>query len=240
MQDKEKVIIITGGTGALGRVVVSYLSKVREYKLYLPVLDVKKASNIFHNQNDDVNSELRKIYIMECNGFNHHQVKKFISDVATLENGKIDALINIIGGIHKLCNVVDMSPEFFEENFRLNFLTTYYFSHFVLKYMAAQKYGIIVSIGAMAGLREEAGRFAYSLSKYSLIHLMNTISKEMKDFNIRCNTIVPYIIDTEANRQWAKGDEYKDWVSPLEIATLISDLIQDKYPKLKESVIKLY
>lgn len=240
MQDKDKVIVVTGGTGALGRVLVNHLVKEIKCKLYLPVLDVKKASDIFQDVNLNENKELRRIYFMECNAFDPSQVKKFVSDVGTLENGKIDALVNIIGGIHQQCKVLDMSPDFFDEYFRLNFLTTYYFSHYVLKYMSERKYGVIVSIGAMAGLKEEKGRFAYSLGKYSVIHLMNTISKEMKDFNIRCNTIVPYIIDTEENRKWAEGDEYKNWVRPEEIAKIILDLVKDKYPKLKENIIKLY
>ncbi len=240
MQDKEKIIIVTGGTGGLGRVVVDYLATQKNYKLYLPVLDVQEFLNIFHNNQFSETSEMRKIYSMECNAFEESQVKKFILDVATLENGKIDVLINLIGGIHQPCNVVDMSPEFFEKYFKLNFLTAYYFSHYVLKYMSENKSGVIISVGAMAGLKEEKSRFAYSLGKYAIIHLMNTISKEMKDYNIRCNTLVPYIIDTEENRKWAKGDEYLNWVSPLEIAKIISDLITDNYSKVKESIIKLF
>ncbi len=239
MQNNEKIIIVTGGTGSLGRVVVNHLSEYNNYKLYLPVLSVRKFSAIFHNSNQKEKAETRKIYALECDAYDFTQVEKFVSDVATIENSKIDVLINLIGGIHPPCNIIDMPPDFFNKYFRLNFITAFNFTHSVLKYMSKNKDGNIIFVGAMAGLKAEKGRFAYSLGKSAIIHLMNTISKEMKDYNIRCNTIVPYIIDTEENRKWAQGDEYKKWIPPIDIANLISDLITGK-KRIKESIIKLY
>ena len=106
--------------------------------------------------------------------------------------------------------------------------------------MKRNNFGRIISIGAIAGLKPEASRFPYSYSKSGVAWLMDTVSEEYKDFNIRANTIMPSIIDTPANREWGSEEDIKKWVKPEEIAETISFLISESGSSVRNSTIKVF
>lgn len=236
----EKIAIITGGTGALGRFIVNKFAE-ENIKVYVPSLSLEKFNEVFDNsQKNEKDFKIKKIYSFVCDASSEKSVSDFIANVASLEKGKIDILINTVGGYHPPKNIFEMDMNFFDKLWELNFKSTFRFTHEVLKYMMKNKSGRIVSIGAMAGLEATPGLFAYAVSKSAVINLMNTISKEMKEENIRCNTIIPSTIDTPSNREWGSEEDIKKWVKPEEIADIIFDLVTDKYKSVRESTIKVY
>ena len=156
------------------------------------------------------------------------------------EKGCIDFLINTVGGISPVSEVSEIKTDDLERMINLNFKTAFYFSREVLKIMKAENYGRIISVGAMAGLEATPGRFSYSFSKAGVISLMDTISEENKEFNIRCNTIIPSVIDTPANREWGSAEEIKKWVKPGDIANIVCRLLSDEFSSVRSSIIKVY
>ncbi len=58
--------------------------------------------------------------------------------------------------------------------------------------------------------------------------------------NIRCNTIIPSIIDTPANREWGTPDEIEKWVKTEDVAKIIYDFVSDEYSGVRNSNIKVY
>ena len=233
----EKIAIITGGTGTLGRFVVNKFAS-ENIKVYVPARNIDKFREIFDSSVNDESFSLRKIFSFECNVSDENSIKEFVEKVSALEKGKIDILVNTIGGIHPPVKIGDLSTQELEKNWNLNFKSTFIFSREALKFMRAGNFGRIVSIGALAGLEATPVRFPYSVSKASVIHLMKTIALEYKDNNIKCFSIIPGIIDTPANREWGSEEDYKNWVKPGDIANKISEITKDDY--LSESnIIKL-
>lgn len=231
---KDKIVIVTGGTGGLGRHIVDKYAKAG-CKVYLPVSSLEKFMKVFDNsQDEDSDFTLRKIYAFECEALNEESVKEFVAKVSALEKGKIDVLINTVGGYHQPVNTNELSTEAFDKMFDLNFKTTLWFSREVLNVMLNNKDGRIVSISSTAGLEATAGILAYSVSKQAVINLMETINIEFGKENIKCNAIVPTVIDTPANREWGGEEEIKKWVIPEDIADVIFN-INDKQP----TVIKM-
>ncbi|MBL8008526.1 MAG: SDR family oxidoreductase [Ignavibacteria bacterium] len=236
-----KVAIVTGGTGALGRTIAENLSE-KGIKVYIPALSLEEFNSVFDHSGKEESSDfkLRKIFSFVCNASDENSVREFIENVIVLEKGKIDYLINTVGGISPPENIIDMKTESLNKMTDLNFKSAFYFSRGVLKTMKENSYGRIVSIGAIAGLETSPGRFSYSFSKAGVINLMNTISEEMKEFNIRCNTVIPGIIDTPANREWGSEEDIKKWVKPENIAKIIYGLLSDEYSQVRSSLIKVY
>lgn len=238
MQDK--VAIVTGGTGALGRVIVNTLAE-NGVKVYVPVFSMKEFNEVFDSSlEEDGNFKLRKIFAFNCDALNEDSVTEFVKNVAIQEKGKLDFLINTVGGIDPPSNVSALSTQQLDKMFDLNFRTAFYFTKEALKPMEKNNFGRIISIGAIAGLESSPGRFAYSMSKAAVINLMETISEEMKEKNIRCNVIVPSIIDTPANREWGTEEDIKKWVKPEEIAGIINDLLSSRYDPVRNTVLKVY
>lgn len=235
--ENEKIAIVTGGTGALGRFIVNKFAS-EKMKVYVPVRDISKFKEIFDSSINEESFTLRKIFSFECDASDEKSIEEFVQKVSVLENGKIDIHINTIGGIHSPVKVGDLSKEEFEKSWNLNFTSTFIFSREVLKIMKENNYGRIVSIGALAALEATPERFPYSDSKASVIHLMNTINLEYKENNIKCFSIIPGIIDTPANREWGSEDDYKKWIKPEEIADKIFEIINEDYIS-ESSIIKL-
>lgn len=231
---KNKTVIITGGTGALGRH-VAYKFAREEWKVYIPVTSLKKFTALFDNS-QDVNSgfSLRKIYAFECDALNEDSVKEFVRKVSVLEEGKIDMLVNTVGGFHEFIDVSEFDTSKFDKWFDLNFKSTFYFSREVLKVMKGNKCGRIVSIASLSARNPMPGRLSYSVSKSAILDLMETINLENNETDIRCNAIVPTTIDTPANREWGNEEEIKTWIKPEAIADLIFGLtIKDEQTIIK-------
>lgn len=232
-----KVAIVTGGTGALGRTIVNKFAG-EGMKVYVPAFTIDEFKEVF-NKPESGEFKLKKIYGFECNATDEDSVNNFVDSVAKLEKNRIDILVNTVGGIHQPKQVSDMDNELFKKMFDLNFMSTLNFTKRCLTYMKTNNFGRIISIGALAALETSPERFAYAYSKAGVISLMNTISEEMKDLNIRANTIVPSIIDTPANREWGSEEDIKKWVKPEEISNIISDLVSENYNSVRGSIIKV-
>ena len=221
---KDKVAIITGGTGALGRYIVDKYAK-EGWKVYVPVSSLQKFMSIFDNsQEADSDFSLRKIYAFDCDVLNEESVIEFVQKVSALEKGKLDLLINTVGGYRPPVNTNEISTKDFDELFNLNFKTTLWFSREVLKVMLNNKSGRIVSIAAKPGLEPTAGILTYSVSKSAVINLMETINLEHGKNGIKCFSVAPTVIDTPSNREWGSEDDIKNWVKPEDMADVIYNL----------------
>lgn len=229
----EKVIIVTGGTGALGRHIVEKYAN-EGWKVYVPVVSMKKFISIFDNsQNEDTEFSLRKIYAFECDALNEISVKDFVLKVAAIEKGNIHMLVNTVGGFHEEINVSGFKNEEFDNWFNINFRTAFWFSREFLKVVSDKYHAKIVSISSIAAINPMSGRLAYNVSKTALITLMDTISKE--NSNINCHAIVTSVIDTPANREWGTAEDIKNWIKPDHIAEKIYSLNE----KDKEIIIRV-
>jgi NAD(P)-dependent dehydrogenase (short-subunit alcohol dehydrogenase family) len=239
MSDK-KIAIVTGGTGALGRHIVDKLAGAG-VKVYVPSISMEEFNSVFdRSQTSDEAPDIKSIFSFVCNATDETSVVEFVDSVSKLENGKIDYLINTVGGIHPKVQVADMDSELLNKMLNLNFKSTFYFTREVLKNMKDKAYGRIISIGAIAALEPSPGVFAYSMAKAGVINLMDTIAEENKDFDIRANTIIPSILDTPANREWGSEDDIKTWVKPENIAEIIYTLLRDSFSEVRQSTIKVY
>jgi len=238
---KNRIAIVTGGTGALGREITLRLAE-EGIKVYVPAQSLDEFNSVFDNSHKDDSDgfRLRKIYSFVCNATDENSVKEFVKNVYVQEKGSIDFLINTVGGISPVSEVPEIKTDDLDRMINLNFKTAFYFSREVLKIMKAENYGRIISVGAMAGLEATPGRFSYSFSKAGVISLMDTISEENKEFNISCNTIIPSLTDTPANPAPRTAEALKNWVPPRDPAHIVYRLLSDEFSSVRSSIIKVY
>jgi 3-oxoacyl-[acyl-carrier protein] reductase len=238
MEIKEKIIIVTGGTGQLGRVIVKYLANAG-HKIYVPAKNLEKFNKVFDNSQISDNFKLSKIYTFICDASDMKSVKEFVESVNIQEKGKIDCLINTVGGIHSPISIADSDDKIFDDMINLNLRSAYYFSKEASKIMKKNSYGRIISISSLASLKVSPKLYYYSMTKNAINILMNTLSTEVKEFNVRCNTIIPGTIDTKSNREWGTEEDIKKWVTPESIAQIILNLISEDFDNVHSSEIKV-
>ena len=235
---KDKIAIVTGGTGALGRVIVNYFA-AQGMKVYVPVRSMPEFMKVFEQTDETEFKGLPKRYGLPCDASNEIEVKEFCDNVVKQEK-RIDFLVNTVGGYHPKRSVADTDKELIEQQLMLNFYTTFFFTKHALSYFKMSNFGRVVSVGAKPAVETTAGKFAYSFSKGGVVNLMQTLAEEHKADNITFNTIIPSVIDTPANRESMQNQDFSAWVTPLEIAETCLFLMGEGAKSYRGNVIKMY
>jgi NAD(P)-dependent dehydrogenase (short-subunit alcohol dehydrogenase family) len=93
--------------------------------------------------------------------------------------------------------------------------------------MLKQGRGAIVNVAAKAAFDHTAGAAAYAASKAAAVALLGSMAAELKGTGVRVNSILPSIIDTQANRQAMPNADFAKWPKPEEIARVILFLCSD-------------
>jgi NAD(P)-dependent dehydrogenase (short-subunit alcohol dehydrogenase family) len=106
--------------------------------------------------------------------------------------------------------------------------------------MLKQKHGAIVNVASKAALDHGAGAAAYAASKAAALALMDSLAAEVKGTGVRVNTILPSIIDTEANRKAMPGADFAKWPKPQEIARVILFLCSDDAKVIHGAAVPVY
>lgn len=110
--------------------------------------------------------------------------------------GPIDILINN-AGTGTFGKFLDLSPEVWEEQVRVNLFGVYYTTRAVLPQMMKRLTGDIVNISSTAGLKGAATTSAYSASKFGVMGLTESLMQEVRKYNIRVTAMAPSTVVTD-------------------------------------------
>jgi NAD(P)-dependent dehydrogenase (short-subunit alcohol dehydrogenase family) len=199
----EKVVVVTGGAGALGAAVASAF---HEAGAKVAVLDVVEVEAPYASRVAD---------LIDPSG-----AKAAVAAIEA-EVGPIGVLANIAGGFTMGESVAETSDDTWDFMFNLNARTVLNMARAVVPGMAARGRGKIVNIGARAGLRGTAAMGAYCASKSVVLRLTESLADELKEKGINVNCVLPSIIDTERNRADMPNAKFEKWVQPEQIAAVV-------------------
>jgi NAD(P)-dependent dehydrogenase (short-subunit alcohol dehydrogenase family) len=218
MSLKDKVVLITGAAGNLGRAVAGAFAAEGAT---LVLVDVSEAGLRAAYLEQDPRMLLLSADLMQASSA--QQAVK-----AALDRFKrIDCLCNVAGGFKMGPTVHETPAELWKLMMDLNAGTVLNLVQAVVPGMIAAGSGKIVNIGAGGGLKGGARMAAYSASKSAVIRLTESMSAELREQGINVNCVLPSIIDTPANRaDMPKADPAK-WVAPVDLASVILFLCSD-------------
>lgn len=234
MNFKEKTAIITGGTGALGRVIAEQFFDLGA-RIAIPYHSDKSLASIPKK----ISAAKDKTQFTKTDLTGESQVQSFVDRVVR-NFGTIDYLINTAGGYSGGNSVDEVTIDEFDDMLNLNLRTTFLVCRSVLKVMRKRGEGRIVNIAAMPAVTPSAKKGPYAISKRGVITLTETIAEEVKASGITANAIAPSIILTEGNRKSMPNADFKKWVTPEEIAHLTIFLCSDESRSVNGNVIKIY
>lgn len=140
--------------------------------------------------------------------------------------GHLDGLVNAAGGF-AWEKVEGGSVETWERLFAINLRTALLASQAVLPHLLARGGGRIVNVGAAAAGHAGLGMGAYAAAKAGVARLTETMAEELKDRGITVNAVLPSILDTPANRADMPQADFTRWVSPTALARVIAFLLGD-------------
>jgi NAD(P)-dependent dehydrogenase (short-subunit alcohol dehydrogenase family) len=201
-----KVVVVTGALGALGKVVAD-VALARGAR----VAGVDHAPSNFPATGNRI--ELGGVDLSDA-----ALAKNAIEAVAS-HFGRLDALINIAGGF-AFETVAEGDTKTWQRMYALNVLTALNASRSAIPHLAASPCGRIVNVGAMGALQAGPGMGSYAASKAGVHRLTEALAAEWKG-KITVNAVLPSIIDTPVNRASMPNADFKEWVTPQELAEVI-------------------
>ncbi|MCS7001489.1 MAG: SDR family oxidoreductase [Dehalococcoidia bacterium] len=154
--------------------------------------------------------------------------------------GRIDALLNLVGGFDGGPMVWETSPEAFRRQLDLNLMTAFLVSRAVLPTMLAQRRGRIVHIASRGALQPMVGYAGYAVSKMGVIALTHALALETKGAGVTVNCVVPSMIDTPANRAAMPDGDVASWVAPETIGAVLAWLVSDEAAVISGAAIPVY
>jgi len=223
---RDRHVVVTGGTGALGAAVVGLLLK-RGAWCHVPTPGVAGGhSGLEHS---------RLILVPGIDLRVENSVRQFYSDLPELW-----ASIHLTGGF-KPGSLLETSLADLEEMFMLNAATCFLCTKEAAAFMQRQDIGgRIVNVSAQAALVPSAQNVAYSASKAAVVSLTRSFAEGFKENGILVNAIAPSIMDTPANRHSMPDADYSRWPTTEEVAESILTLASPRNTLTSGAIIPVY
>jgi NAD(P)-dependent dehydrogenase (short-subunit alcohol dehydrogenase family) len=229
-----KVVIVAGGTGALGRavslaflesgasVVVTYRRK-EEYDA-LAAAASANAPRLSGATIDVTDAAATQAF----------------AAATTSKHGRIDTLVNAVGGFADGKNLWESDARIYEQMMALNLKSGYVLTRAILPVMIRQNRGWVVNVASKAGYGHSAGAALYAASKAGALALFDSLAEEVKPYNINVNSVVPSIMDTEANRAAMPKADSSKWPKTEDVARVILFLCSEEAKLVHGAAVPVY
>lgn len=200
---KDKVVVITGGTGVLGRAIAAHLAEEGA-----KVVILGRKVEVGEAQVAEIKAKGGEAMFLVTDVMDREKLEQNLADIL-LAYGRVDALLNAAGGNMPGATIgpdgtfFDLKTEDFQKVLNLNLTGTVLPTQVFLKPMVEQKKGAIVNFSSMAAFRPLTRVCGYAAAKAGISNFTAYMATEVaKKFGegIRVNAIAPGFFLTEQNR----------------------------------------
>jgi NAD(P)-dependent dehydrogenase (short-subunit alcohol dehydrogenase family) len=209
-------VIVTGGTGALGRAVVLRLL-ARGARVAVPYRDEKDWIALQHE------AGLGSVFGAVADLSDPRKTRAFV-DEAAAAMGVLDGLALVAGGWAGGRRFDDSPEDEWPGMLATNLNTVSHACRAALPHLRRQG-GSVVAVGSRAAETGGAGMAAYAVSKVAVHALVRVLALENRDLGVRVNAVLPGTIDTPANRRAMPEVDPAKWTSPAAVAGVIVFLL---------------
>jgi NAD(P)-dependent dehydrogenase (short-subunit alcohol dehydrogenase family) len=226
---RQPAVLVAGGTGALGAAVLGELLD-GGYPVTATWVVEKERERVERDFGGREELTLRQADLMD---------ERAVEDVV----GGVDrlgAVVNLVGGFAAPGKVHESSIEDFEDMLRLNLRPTFLLARAAMPRLAANGGGAFVAVSARPALRPFPGAAGYITAKAGVLALIQALDAEYRNDGVRCNAILPSVIDTPANRASQPDADHSKWVPPQQIAKVVRFLVSDDSTPTSGAGIPVY
>jgi NAD(P)-dependent dehydrogenase (short-subunit alcohol dehydrogenase family) len=229
-----KVVLVAGGTGGLGRAVtLAFLEEgakvIATYRKQEELDTLKIRAGVNTAQLDGVAVDVT----------DEAAVRQLIEKIVG-KYRRLDAMVNTVGGYAGGTKLWELETKVFDQMLALNLRSGYALSRAAVRAMLKEGHGVIVNVASKAAVDHAGGAAAYAASKSAAVALLDSLAADLKGSGVRANTVLPSIIDTEANRKAMPKADFAKWPKPEEIARVILFLCSDDARVIHGAAIPVY
>lgn len=239
----QDVVLISGGTGALGTVVTKLFVKYSPKAIVITYRSTDELENLKRElkveygdmifENNKVEFEFEKTDVTR-----EEEVENLLSLIIQ-KHSKITILVNVVGGYYGGKSIIDTKESDWNRMIDINLKSAFLLTKHVLHYMTRNHFGKIIHVSSITGLRSQGYDVAYASSKAGLIRLVESVANELKDTNININCVLPTIIDTKSNRLSMPGADFTKWIPPQDLSKLMLFLCSENARTINGAAIPL-
>ena len=197
---EKKRVFITGGGSGIGASLVEHFCEQHAEVYFIDINEEASNKLILECKN-------KKFTIpnfIKCDLINIKELQNVISKIIT-EKGPIEILINNAANDERH-NIEDVTEEFWNDRMNINLRHYFFTVQSVREAMIKNKGGVIVNIGSASWMIGQGGMAAYTAAKSGVVGLTRSFARDLGEYNIRVNSVVPGWTITE--RQLEK------WLTP--------------------------
>jgi 3-oxoacyl-[acyl-carrier protein] reductase len=238
-----KNALITGGSQGIGA--AASLELAREGANIC--LTYRKHEAEAKEYAEEIMAMGRKALAVQCDISSFAEAEKVVKS-AIAEFGRLDILVNNAGmnwdGVSW-----KMTEEQWDRVLEVNLKGYFNFTRHVAPFFKDQKYGRIINVTSINGLRGKFGQTNYSASKAGIIGYTKALAKELGAFDVTVNAVAPGLIETAMLKESDARDKIIDMAmgesalkrvgQPEDLAYLVTFLASDKARHITGEVIKV-
>jgi NAD(P)-dependent dehydrogenase (short-subunit alcohol dehydrogenase family) len=222
---RDRTVVVTGGTGALGGAVVERL--LREGAL--PVV-TSRSDGEPRGAGPRGGVRTRRLDLAD-----ERAVGDFFAEFPDLW-----ASIHLAGGF-AMAPVEQTSADDFRQMFETNAVTCFTCCREAVRHLRARGGGgRVVNVAARPAVVPTGGMVAYSASKAAVASVTQSLAEEVKAAGILINAVLPSIMDTPANRAAMPGADFAAWPKVEQVAETICFLASPANALTSGALVPVY
>jgi NAD(P)-dependent dehydrogenase (short-subunit alcohol dehydrogenase family) len=225
----DRTAIVTGGSGGLGAAVVARLLD-ESWRVVVPWIAERELERLPKRDG---------LELIQADLFEPEAASALVA-AANVDHAPLRGVVNLVGGFAAGPKVHETPIDDFEAQFRLNLRPTYLVTQAALPKLLEAGDGAIVCVGSRAALQPFPGAAGYISSKAAVIAFAQAVAAEYRNAGVRCNAIIPSVIDTPANRASMPDADHERWVKPQEIAGVVAHLLSPDAAPTSGAAIPVY